>query len=531
MWVRLVLALLWAVYAVPALAQERLALVIGNQDYPAEVGRLSNTHEDAKRVAVALEKVGFDVTLLMDQDRAGTSAAIMAYQGSLLKNPGAIGFFYYSGHGASADLPGQGRRNYLIPAREPVTAAEQLPFLGVRLDEIVDALSVTGAKALFLVSDACRNTLPFASENKGGPDGNKGFVRVKSPAGMLIAFATAEDATAPDDGAFSTALSVEIAKPGQDASLAFLRALQEVATHRDAGRLPFFTPGTIARDVCFASCEKGIDPGDAATWTEIRSDCEAEVYLAAYPNGAYSVAASIRVRRCHQAIEFREAGSIENLEEELAAIDYASPGFRSRPTALDMEKRYGREALDALANEGNPNAQVLLADLLREGEIFAKDKRRNLQLLMSACEAKHVGGCSNLGIAFEYGDGVEEDLGKAATYYRYACGGGLVAACSNLGRMYAYGRGIDKDEFEAVRLFRLACDGGGMRGCVRLGEMYEYGHGVPKDIGSAVRFYQMACESESVIECERLGWMYQSGQGVDRETVLAVAYYRRSVEH
>ncbi|MEO1475841.1 MAG: caspase family protein, partial [Pseudomonadota bacterium] len=47
-----------------AIAEERIALVIGNADYPPEVGRLANTHDDAERIHAALTSVGFRATLV-----------------------------------------------------------------------------------------------------------------------------------------------------------------------------------------------------------------------------------------------------------------------------------------------------------------------------------------------------------------------------------------------------------------------------------------------------------------------------------
>ena len=58
------LATMWMVSAAAA-EEVRVALLIGNEDYPAEVGVLQNPHEDVDRVRDALRQAGFtDIEVL-----------------------------------------------------------------------------------------------------------------------------------------------------------------------------------------------------------------------------------------------------------------------------------------------------------------------------------------------------------------------------------------------------------------------------------------------------------------------------------
>ena len=54
-------------------------------------------------------------------------------------------------------------------------------------------------------------------------------------------------------------------------------------------------------------------------------------------------------------------------------------------------------------------------------------------------------GCTNLGSMYANGDGVEEDLGKAAELLKKACDGGERNACRGLDIIYAKGNGAEKD--------------------------------------------------------------------------------------
>ena len=66
----------------------------------------------------------------------------------------------------------------------------------------------------------------------------------------------------------------------------------------------------------------------------------------------------------------------------------------------------------------------------------------------------------NLGVLYDEGAGVEQDLAVAANWYRKAAEQGFIDAQTNLGTMYYYGQGVARDYHEATKWFRLAADQG-----------------------------------------------------------------------
>jgi len=66
----------------------------------------------------------------------------------------------------------------------------------------------------------------------------------------------------------------------------------------------------------------------------------------------------------------------------------------------------------------------------------------------------------NLGVLYDEGAGVEQDLAVAADWYRKAAEQGFIDAQTNLGTMYYYGHGVACDYQEAAKWFRLAADQG-----------------------------------------------------------------------
>ena len=122
-----VLALMFA--GLQALAEERYALVFGNESYDPRVGVLSNPHEDAEKVAAALRQVGFEVIggVRKDADRAAIWAGIYELQSKLTEaGADATGFVFYAGHGGSHEARGE-RSNYLIPVGPAITGGKPAP--------------------------------------------------------------------------------------------------------------------------------------------------------------------------------------------------------------------------------------------------------------------------------------------------------------------------------------------------------------------------------------------------------------------
>ena len=99
---------------------------------------------------------------------------------------------------------------------------------------------------------------------------------------------------------------------------------------------------------------------------------------------------------------------------------------------------------------------------------------------------------ANRGWAYQNGQGVPKDLGKAAELYQKAADKGYDLAQNNLGWLYENGEGVPKDLGKAVELYQKAADKGNTFAQNNLGWLYENGQGVPKDLGKAVELYQRA---------------------------------------
>ncbi|MEM8970769.1 MAG: caspase family protein [Pseudomonadota bacterium] len=224
-------------------AAKRIALLIANHDYAREVGVLETPSHDVKLVSGALRKVGFtDVEIVSNASRIKILTAIDRYANKLARaGDGAIGFFYYSGHGAANE---QDKRNYLIPVGVK-RLDQQVWYKSVALDEVVNKLSKrAGNAAHFVIFDACRNVLNLRTK------GSKGFVPISERRGMLIGFASEPGQPASDQGAdggpYAKSLARELIKPGLH-HLDLFQNVKESVFKNTGVQLPWTRDGMLGR--------------------------------------------------------------------------------------------------------------------------------------------------------------------------------------------------------------------------------------------------------------------------------------------
>ena len=130
----------------PAPGGERLALVIGNSAYT--VKPLPNPQNDAADVGAALGRLGFDVTTLLDGDRAGMNEALRAFARRSVG--AAASLIFYAGHGMEVDGV-----NYLLPVDAQLQSDTDLEYETVDLDRVLRATEGAGLRMVIL--DACRD--------------------------------------------------------------------------------------------------------------------------------------------------------------------------------------------------------------------------------------------------------------------------------------------------------------------------------------------------------------------------------------
>ncbi len=136
----------------------------------------------------------------------------------------------------------------------------------------------------------------------------------------------------------------------------------------------------------------------------------------------------------------------------------------------------------------------------------------------------------NLGVCYENGHGVSQSYTKAAKYYKLAADQGLAKAQCNLGICYEYGYGVPQDYIKAVNYYKLAAKQNYAPAQCNLGYCYKKGYGVPKDYFEAVKYYKLAAaQGDEIAQCN-LGYCYEHGEGVPKDYDKAKKYYKLAAD-
>ena len=287
--------------AVPAFAEKRVALVVGNAAYKEQP--LRNPVNDARAVAGALREAGFEVMLRENASKQALERAIADFGERL--GPEAVGLFYYAGHGIQAR--GQ---NYLVPVDAQIASEARVRIEAVDADLAIEQMAAAGTRVSLVVLDACRNN-PFERRFRSGAEG--GLAQLRAPAGTLIAYATAPGKVAVDgEGAnsvYTGALVQALRQPGLAVEDVFKQVRVQVSRATQGQQVPWESssltgefvfraatpaaPAAVAAPPPAAPSPRPVDdPGavERAFWeAAIGADHEGplKAYLERYPAGRY----------------------------------------------------------------------------------------------------------------------------------------------------------------------------------------------------------------------------------------------------
>jgi hypothetical protein len=206
------------VSAVPAHAEKRVALVVGNNDY-RNVPKLQKAVNDARTMGDTLKQLGFTVMVAENQNRQAFSQTLLAFDKAV--EAGDTAFFFYAGHGF--EIAGQ---NFLLPTDVPAATEGQEELVrdaSVLADRIIERLQNRKVRTAILVFDACRNN-PFERAGTRAIAGRGGLAPMTQlPEGVFSIFSagprqTALDRLSNDDAnpnsVFTRTFAKELTQPG-----------------------------------------------------------------------------------------------------------------------------------------------------------------------------------------------------------------------------------------------------------------------------------------------------------------------------
>ncbi len=297
-------------------SEKRVALVIGNGAYQNAI-HLDNAAFDARAVADAFRKLGFQVVDGYDLDIDQMRAKVSEFSAALSDSKSAV--IYYAGHGISVD-----EENYLVPTDIVLKSPTDLDLNAISVSLLLKQMK-RDERVNVIILDACRDN-PFAAElakhKTRALVAERGLTRIDGDLarGTLIAFASDPKSTALDGPAgqhspFTQAFLAHLFDPGVTIDTVMSRVRNDVWEKTGHNQLPWVNTSLIGEyelnpqplpelesaKSSTTPAETPADPRQAqenlmwesAQHSNLGADYQA--YLSAFPGGVFAQMAKNRI--------------------------------------------------------------------------------------------------------------------------------------------------------------------------------------------------------------------------------------------
>ncbi|HVV94237.1 MAG TPA: caspase family protein [Hyphomicrobiales bacterium] len=493
----------------PAMAEKRIALVIGNGAY-RNLRALANPPNDGADVAAALRNHGFEVLSGLDVDRAGMAKLMDRFVDEA--RDANVALFYYAGHGVQI-----GGRNYLIPVDAAIRSADEIASQAIAMQSFLARLApLPAVKLVFL--DACRNN-PAPGVTGGG------LAREEADAaGFLIAFATQPGNVAYDGGGrnspFAQAFLSHLGTRGQDLSDMMIAVRKDVVAATGGAQVPWENSSLI-KQFYFEPGSSVLLTAETQLWQlagSTRDPALLRIYVDRYGDGPHAADARSLLAG-GQTVALSAAGS---------------------------ERRDGAGAAPA------GDAQAMLWQVARNARVkalvdyylarypdgrFAAEAH---ELAASLAGADVAGGASDVTcarLATHPGDATATDPGVPIAILK-GNADAAIAACraaaaahpetGHYTALLARAMAAAGRWGEAVPLYRKAAAQGDLRAMVSLATLLENGDHVGKDVRAALALYERAAAAGSADAALNLAADLEQGIGGRRDVKRALALLHRA---
>jgi uncharacterized caspase-like protein len=127
----------------------RIALVIGNGNYPDASAPLAQPINDARALTASLRHNGFDVDVVEDAGKDDMNRAIGRLKSKIRHD--SVVMLFFGGYGVQV-----GRESYMIPVDAVIWKEADVRRDGFSIEQVLDVMKEQGARAKLVVVDASR---------------------------------------------------------------------------------------------------------------------------------------------------------------------------------------------------------------------------------------------------------------------------------------------------------------------------------------------------------------------------------------
>jgi uncharacterized caspase-like protein len=224
----------------------RLALVIGNGHYPDASAPLTQPINDARALAAALRRDGFEVDMVEDASRDDMTRAVARLKSRI--RPDSTVMLFFGGYGVQS-----GRESYMIPVDAAIWREVDVRRQGVSVESVLDAMKQQGARAKLVVVDASRRN-PYERRFRAF---SHGLAPISAPDNALILSSAMPGQVVHDSRGQYSVLMTELldnlgSKTGIEAAFNNTRAA--IARSSDGEQVPAVS-SSLLEDVNFGATE------------------------------------------------------------------------------------------------------------------------------------------------------------------------------------------------------------------------------------------------------------------------------------
>ncbi|MDH4205471.1 MAG: caspase family protein [Desulfobacteraceae bacterium] len=210
--------------------ENKIALIIGNGEY--KTSHLANPVNDANDMATALNKCNFKVMKSINATKKEMRRLIRKFGEEI--NKGAVGLFYYAGHGIQVD-----GENYLVPVNAEVYTEAEVEDECLKVSSVLRQMESAGNRLNIIILDACRDN-PFGRSFRSS---NMGLAKMDAPTGSILAYSTAPGSVAADgtgrNGLYTSMLLKHMMEPDLVIERVFKKVRVDVMKESSKRQVPW----------------------------------------------------------------------------------------------------------------------------------------------------------------------------------------------------------------------------------------------------------------------------------------------------
>ncbi len=177
----------------------RIALVIGNGNYPDASAPLAQPINDARALTAALRRNGFDVDVVEDAGKDDMNRAIGRLKSKIRHD--SVVMLFFGGYGVQV-----GRESYMIPVDAVIWKEADVRRDGFSIEQVLDVMKEQGARAKLVVVDASRRN-PYERRFRKF---SHGLAPIAAPDNALILTAATPGKVADDSAGPYSVLMTEL---------------------------------------------------------------------------------------------------------------------------------------------------------------------------------------------------------------------------------------------------------------------------------------------------------------------------------